>query len=111
VPYVAIMVLTTFALVLTLFGSLEVIASFSSMTFLLVSLLVSIANLRLRTRTGARAPIVIAGIALMAATILLLWIYLGMHDPMTLGAIVLLYLVAAGAERLFALWQSRHATG
>jgi len=108
VPYVAIIVLTAFALALTLLGSLEVIASFSSMTFLLVSLLVSIANLRLRAKTSARTPIVIAGIVLMTATILLLWIYLGMHDPMTLGAIVLLYLVAAGAEWLFAKWQSRH---
>jgi amino acid transporter len=108
VPFVAIIVLTALALVLTLFGSLEVIASFSSMTFLLVSLLVSIANLRLRQRTESRAGIIVAGIALMSATILLLWIYLVVHDPSTLGLIALFYVMSIAAERSYAIWRSRH---
>jgi len=108
VPFVAIIILTSFALVLTLFGSLEVIASFSSMTFLLVSLLVSIANLRLRQRTGSRTEIIVAGIALMSATILLLWIYLALHDPTTLGLMALFYAVSIAAERSYAIWRSRH---
>ena len=107
VPYAAIVALTSLGLALTLFGSLEVIASFSSMTFLLVSLLVSVANLRLRRKTGARTPIVVSGIILMAVTIVLLWVYLATHDPTTLGFVALLYLVSFGAERSYAVWRSR----
>jgi len=108
VPFVAIITLTSLALILTLFGSLEVIASFSSMTFLLVSLLVSIANLRLRQRTESRTGIIVAGITLMAATILLLWIYLALHDPATLGLMALFYAVSVGVERSYAIWRSHH---
>jgi amino acid transporter len=103
-PYVALGILTGLATALTVFGSLDVIASFSSMTFLLVSLLVSIANLRLRTTTGSRPWIVIPGIALMATTIILLITYLIQNDPATLGFIVLLYVVAGSALAIFAVW-------
>ncbi|MCL1693132.1 MAG: APC family permease [Actinomycetia bacterium] len=108
VPYAAVVALTSLGLVLTLFGSLEVIASFSSMTFLLVSLLVSVANLQLRRQTGARASIVVAGIILMTITIVLLWVYLAMNDPATLGLVALLYVVSFGAERSYAVWRSRN---
>ena len=107
VPFVAIVTLTSLALILTLFGSLEVIASFSSMTFLLVSLLVSITNLRLKHLTESRTGIIVAGIALMSATILLLWVYLALHDPATLGLMALFYAVSVGVERSYAIWRSR----
>ena len=110
VPFVAIIILTSLALLLTLLGSLEIIASFSSMTFLLVSLLVSIANLRLRQETQSHAGIIVAGIALMSATILLLLIYLAIHDPATLGLMALFYLVSVAVERSYAIWRSRHET-
>ena len=74
--YSTIITLTSLGLELARFGSLEVIASFSSMTFLLVSLLVYVANLRLRHRTRARASIVVVAIILMSVTIVLLWTYL-----------------------------------
>ena len=110
VPYVAVLILTSLGLAITLFGSLEVIAAFSSMTFLLVSLLVSIANLRLHRETGARVAVVLTGITLMAATIVLLWVYLAMNDPSTLGVIALLYVVTIGAERAHFTWAERRSS-
>jgi len=76
VPWIAILVITVLAIGLTVLGSLELIAAFSSITFLLVSTAVSVANYRLRNRTGARAEIIVVGIALMLATIVVMIIYL-----------------------------------
>lgn len=73
----------------------------AGITFLLVSLIVSVANLRIRTRTDALASIVLAGIIRMTATIRLLWFYLATNDPGTLGQIVLIYTLAFGAERSY----------
>jgi amino acid transporter len=106
-PQIALIVLTVLGLALTMFGSLEVIASFSSMTFLLVSLAVSMANLHIRSRTGARAWIVVAGIALMTATVGLLVVYLALNHPGTLGLMALLYVAAFGAERVYRVARSR----
>ena len=87
---------------LSLAGSLEVIASFSSLTFLAVSLVVSVANLRLVERTGARKPIVITGMALMATTITVLLWYLATNQPGDLAFVALLYIAAFVAQQLFA---------
>jgi amino acid transporter len=105
VPWGSVVAMTALGLALTLFGSLEVIASFSSMTFLLVSFAVSAANLRLHHHTSARVPIVVTGMALMAATIILLVVYLASNDPVTLAWVGGFYLVAGGAQRAFTLWQ------
>ena len=76
VPWVAVVVLTALALAFTLAGGLEVIAAFSSLTFLLVSIGVSIANLRLRDHTDCRIGLVVLGLVLMAVTVLLLLVHL-----------------------------------
>jgi amino acid transporter len=109
VPWVALTVLTGLGLALTVFGSLEVIAAFSSMTFLLVSLAVSVANLRIHGQTRARVPLVAAGIALLVATIALLVFYLATNQPGILGLVVVLYLLAFAAERSYALWAKHRA--
>ncbi|WP_456427302.1 APC family permease [Rhodocaloribacter sp.] len=76
VPWVAVVALTAFALALTLLGGLELIASFSSMTFLLVSIGVSIANIRLRAKTHSRIGLILPGFLLMLATVVTLVYYL-----------------------------------
>lgn len=76
VPWIAVVVISVLAIGLTSIGGLELIAAFSSMTFLLVSVAVSFANFRLRQQTGARPAIVIAGIALMLTTIATMIVYL-----------------------------------
>jgi amino acid transporter len=79
VPFIAIFTITLLAIGLTVLGGLELIAAFSSMTFLIVSCAVSIANFRLRKQTGARADIVLLGIALLLATIVIMIVYLWQH--------------------------------
>ena len=83
VPWVAVVVLTGLALGFTVLGSLETIAMFSSMTFLLVSVGVSVANYRLRSQTGSQPWLVLTGLGLMSCTILLLVWHLWTNDPST----------------------------
>ena len=52
-PATAVVVLAFLSAAFTALGSLEVIASFSSMAFLLVSIGVSLANLKLAEETGS----------------------------------------------------------
>ncbi|MFQ5459040.1 MAG: APC family permease, partial [Myxococcota bacterium] len=80
VPASSAVVIALLALALTARGGLELIAAFSSMTFLLVSVGVSIANLRLRAETRSATAPVVLGLALMGATIFLLIYYLARHN-------------------------------
>lgn len=80
VPMAAAVTITILSLLLAAFGGLELIASFSSLTFLLVSIAVCIANLKLRSETNSAITPVLAGIVLMVVTVALLIIYLVAHN-------------------------------
>ncbi|RMD95258.1 MAG: amino acid permease [Calditrichaeota bacterium] len=101
VPWVAIVVLTSLALLFTLLGGLETIAAFSSMTFLLVSIGVSIANFRLRQKTASKTSLIVLGIFLMCATITTLILYLWQVQRVTLIWIGAFYLIVIVVELLF----------
>lgn len=101
VPVAGVLSIAALAALLTLFGGLEVIAAFSSMTFLLVSIGVCIANLRLRERTGSRLLPVLAGLALMGATVALLIDYLWRSDRSALLFTAAAYVVTAVAHVVF----------
>ena len=101
VPWVAVVVLTSLALLFTMAGGLEIIAAFSSLTFLLVSIGVSVANLRLHAHTNCRIGLVVLGLGLMAATALLLVIYLWRSSPGTLIWIGAIYGAVLVAEFIF----------
>lgn len=101
VPWSAVLVLTLLGLIFALVGGLTMIAAFSSMTFLLVSIGVSIANLRLHKKTGSRVSLVILGIGLMLTTVVLLLIYLLKNEPVTLALIALIYVVVAVIQQLY----------
>ncbi len=81
VPSTAAVVITTLAILLSAFGGLELIASFSSLTFLLVSIAVCVANLKLRDVTRSALTPVVTGIVLMLTTVALLIVYLGKNNP------------------------------
>ena len=101
VPYYSLLLMFVLASLFVLFGALESIVAFSSITFLLVSLAVAVANFILRERTGASAAVVIASILLMGATVgLMLW-YLWHEDPETLADIGLIYLLIAMVFLIF----------
>lgn len=101
VPWVAIVILTALASMFTLINGLEMIASFSSMTFLLVSVGVSIANLRLRERTKSNLVLILIGLILMLTTIVLLVVYLWSNSRNTLLWILFFYLTVMIVEFLF----------
>jgi len=107
VPWVAVVVLGILTLFFTYFGSLELIASFSSLTFLLVSLAVNSANYKLRDKTKANTYYIVLGMALLLFTVATLVYYLIQHSPQELiwicsiyVAIVILELVSKSFSRL-----------
>ncbi|RMH00014.1 MAG: amino acid permease [Deltaproteobacteria bacterium] len=101
VPWVAVVAMTALGLAFSALGTLEVIATFSSLTFLLVSIAVSVANLRLRARTGSRPSIVVAGLLLMSSTVVLLLRHLGAEQPRVLVTVVSLFVAIAVVEWRF----------
>ena len=100
-PWVAVLVLSGLGLAFTVAGGLTVIAAFSSMTFLLVSMGVSVANLRLRRQTGARRWLIWLGLALMTTTVVLLIVHLLGSNLQTLILIAVIYAATATLEFLF----------
>jgi len=98
VPWLAVVTLTALALGFTLAGGLEVIAAFSSMTFLLVSIGVSAANLRLRAKTGSRAGLISIGLGLMGLTVALLVGHLWTRQPTSLAWIGAIYAAVITVE-------------
>ena len=109
VPWMAVVVVSVLTVVLTYNSGLEFIASFSSMTFLLVSLAVSLANLKLHAVTHANVWVVSAGSLLLLATISTLVVYLASHLPRTLAIISLMYGIVAVAVLLFEKKRARQA--
>lgn len=101
VPVVGILTLTALGIGFTTLNSLETIASFSSLTFLLVSLAVGVANLKLRRRTHSRLWIVLSGILVVCVTIGLLLVYMWNHERRTLWAVGVLYAGVCIAEFAF----------
>lgn len=92
VPTTSAVTITILSVILAAFGGLELIASFSSLTFLLVSIAVCVANLRLRKQTQTAVTPVILGILLMGATVSLLIYYLAVHNVSALYFALLAYL-------------------
>ncbi len=105
VPWLAVVVISVLTLLLAWFGGLEFIAAFSSMTFLLVSLAVSIANWRLRNRTGARAGVVLTGIVSLLATIITLIMFLARFNSDMLLTIGAMYGSVGLAVAMFEVWR------
>jgi len=101
VPAVGIITLTALGIAFTTLNSLGTIASFSSLTFLLVSLSVGVANYKLRATTGAKPAIVISGIVVVIMTIALLLVYMWNNERQTLVSIGLLYGAVIVAEFVF----------
>lgn len=74
------------------FGHLDAIVSFSSMTFLIVSLCVAVANLKFYKSTNSNIFIIISSIIFMSITISLMIFYLYNHQPKTLYDIACVYI-------------------
>jgi len=108
VPAFGVLLITSLAAILTSLGGLEMIAAFSSMTFLLVSIGVTIANFRLRRQTKSNLTLIVLGLALMGTTVVLLTIFLSRNNVTALVVSALIYISAALAHFLFTWMQHRH---
>ena len=101
VPAIAVIVLTLLAGGFTVLGGLDTIATFSSLTFLLVSIAVSIANVKLRHVTHSHIGLVLLGIGLMSTTVVLLLRHLWLENRMTFLWVGGFFLAILVAEFLF----------
>lgn len=102
IPQRAVLAMAGLAGTLVLIGNLRMILEFGSITFLLVSLLMAIANHKLRRQTGSRAGVTLSAMAtLLAGTGLILW-FEARTEPAQLCFVVALYAVLTLAARLYA---------
>lgn len=107
VPYLAVITLSVLSVALTWHGGLTFIATFSSTTFLLVSLGVTVANFRLRMKTRSSGMVSAAGSLLIVCALDALAWYLYQHDPATLWQLVGTYAAVAVAEGVFRIFVRR----
>ncbi|WP_201352632.1 APC family permease [Hydrogenimonas urashimensis] len=108
IPYYALLAMFVLASLFVLYGHLEGIIAFSSMTFLLVSMAVGVANLVLHAQTGAHPIVVVLSLLLMGIAVVLMVYYLFLHEPQTLADIGFIYLLVALAFTLFRTTRYRH---
>jgi len=102
VPTSAIITMSSLAFLLVLVGSLQEILEFGSVTFLLVSLLMAIANYKIHRKTGASRPLTILAVAGLSTGTLLILYYEAVNQPRQLGFIVGLYLLLSLGAWLYA---------
>ncbi len=111
IPVYAIISMAVLAFLLVLAGSLEVILEFGSVTFLLVSLLMAVANFKIRHLTGSSPIITIVSIfGLSLGTTLILYFELK-HQPEQLLFIVGLYALLTLGSWLFSRRRSSLQSG
>lgn len=109
IPVYAIVSMSACAFLLVLAGSLQVILEFGSITFLLVSLLMAIANYKIRHLTGSSVILTWLAISgLLVGTALVLY-YEYTSQPDQLVFIVVLYALLTLASWLFS--KSRKPSG
>ncbi len=101
VPYISLTILSFVSLAFAVLGGLDTIAEFSSMTFLLVSIGVSIANIKLRKETKANIYLAVLGLALMGITTLTIVIYLALNELTKLLSILAIYTVSSAFAVMF----------
>nr|WP_261343269.1 APC family permease [Gimesia panareensis] len=108
IPWVAIVFMTALASGFTLLGSLETITLFSSLVFLLVSIAVSVANLKLRSFTHSNLWLILLGIGLMLSTVTLLVIHLWSRDSIRFFWLLGFFATIAVLEISFCWYRCRN---
>lgn len=98
IPVYAIVSMSTLSFLLILAGGLELILEFGSITFLMVSLLMAVANYKIRDLTNSSSVLtIIAILGLMSGTLLILYYEFNnqLHQMVVIGVIYIL--LAAGS--------------
>lgn len=108
IPDFSIIAMAMTASVLILVGGLKLILEFGSITFLLVSLLMAVANFKIRAKTNASDLMTLTAImGLSIGSILILW-YEYKTKPEQLAFIVGLYIVLTIGAYSYAKLQNKH---
>jgi amino acid transporter len=108
IPTAAIVAMAATASALILSGGLRLILEFGSITFLLVSLLMAMANFHIRRATHASAIVsVLSIVGLTTGSILILY-YEARHSPEQLRFILGLYLLLSIGAWGYARWRNAH---
>ncbi len=107
IPVNAVLTMAALAGVLILVGGLQLILEFGSITFLLVSFLVAMANHHIKDKTHASPIIAIGAMLTLAAGGVLILYYELMHQPIQMAAIFTLYVLLAGGAIIYAKKRAR----
>jgi amino acid transporter len=110
IPVNAIVTMALCAFALVSAGNLQVILEFGSVTFLLVSLLMAIANFRIRDRTGSSTFITLTSVVGLGAGTVLILYYEATHQPRQLLFIAALYGLLTLGAWLYARFRGRQAS-
>ncbi|MDX8381816.1 MAG: APC family permease [Ghiorsea sp.] len=102
IPVYAIIAMSSFAFLLILAGSLQVILEFGSVTFLIVSLLMAFANFKIRHATQSSTVITLVSIVGLSVGTLLILYYEAKHQPEQLIFIGSLYVLLTIAAWVYA---------
>ncbi len=101
IPIYAIITLALIASGLVVIGGLQLILEFGSITFLLVSLLMAIANFKIRRNTESSLLLTLFSIIGLSIGTLLILYYELLHQPNQMLAIITLYVILAVFAWLF----------
>ncbi|MBS7287563.1 MAG: amino acid permease [Candidatus Freyarchaeota archaeon] len=93
VPYISILSTSLLSLVFALTENLELVASMTGVTFMLIFLLVSVSNVRLKSKTKSNVIIPLAAIALLTLFLLTVKLYITGGFLLLVGAIITLYFI------------------
>ncbi len=102
IPMNAIITMAVMSSVLVLMGGLQIILEFGSITFLLVSLLMAIANYKIKDKTKSSSLMTILAIAGLSLGGILILYYELKNEWKQMLAIVVLYIILAIAARFYA---------
>ncbi len=110
IPINAILTMAAVASLLILIGGLKLILEFGSITFLLVSLLMAIANFKIRDKTDSSFTLTLASIIGLTMGGGFILFYEFQNKPKEMFAIIVLYFLLAFFAWLFAKKEERRTT-
>jgi len=98
IPKTAIMTMASIASILIAIGGLRLILEFGSITFLLVSLLMSIANFKIRKKTNSSTFVTMLSIiTLITGSVLILYYEFNTNKEQLLSILIIYIILALGA--------------
>ncbi len=103
IPKIAIISMASIASILIIIGGLRLILEFGSITFLLVSLLMAIANFKIRKKTNSSTTITLLSIIGLAIGAVLILYYEFSINPKQLIFIAIIYFILATGAYIYSL--------